>query len=98
MNIGEERITKEICVERECDECGEVAKWKHTFLLKGSRNNPFSRAYGRDNCSWCEDETKFACEEHKELVRKNPPIGTSWCSTFPRDKFEHLFLYWQKQK
>ena len=98
MKLGEERITEEICVERECDECGEPAKWQHTFLLEGSRRNPASKAYGKDDCSWCSDEDKFACDEHKELIRKHPPEGMGWCSTFPRDNFEHLFLYWRKKE
>ena len=32
MKLGEERVTKEICVERECEECGEPAQYKHTYL------------------------------------------------------------------
>jgi hypothetical protein len=98
MKLGEERIKKEICVERECYECGEPAQWKHTYLLEGSRRNPASRAYGRDDCSWSEDDCKFACDEHKELVRKDYPNGMSWCSTFDRKVFEHLFLYWKEIK
>lgn len=96
MKIGEERITKEICVERECEECGEPAQYKHTYLLEGSRRNPASKAYGRDDCSWCEDDYKYSCEEHKEKVRRDNPDGMRWCSTFSRDKFEHMFLYWKK--
>ena len=96
MKLGEERITREICCERECAECGEPAQWKHTFLLIGSRKNPHSSAYGKDDCSWCSDEDIFACDEHKELLRKNPPQGMSWCSTFDRKVFEHMFLIWKK--
>ena len=40
MKLGEEKITKYICVEQKCEECGEPAKYKHTYLLEGSRRNP----------------------------------------------------------
>lgn len=96
MKLGNKRIVTEICVERECEECGESAQYKHTFLFEGSRRNPRSRAYGRDDCSWCEDDCKYSCEEHKEKVRKDSPDEMSWCSTFPRSNFKHMFLYWQK--
>ncbi len=97
MKLGEERITKEICVEQCCEECGESAKYKHTFLLNGARQDRASSAYGRDDCSWCSDEDKFACEEHKEKIRREAPNGMGWCSTFERiPRFEHMFLYRKK--
>ena len=87
-------------MERECDHCGEPAKFKLTFLLNGARGNPKSSAYGRDDCSWCEDECGWACAEHKEGVRTDPDYaldGMSWCATFERARnFEHLFLYKKK--
>ena len=101
MKVGEIITEKYIVKERECEECGEPAKYKHTFLLLGGRNNPRSSAYGRDDCSYCEDDCRYACEEHKELVRKKPYFSTdmSWCSTFPRNKtFEHLFIYKERVK
>ncbi len=98
MKLNEKRITEEVCKEQVCDECGEPAAYLHTYLLDGSRNNPRSRAYGRDDCSWCSDEDRYACDEHKESVRQNPPEGMRWCSTFPRKKLEHLFLYWKITK
>lgn len=88
-------ITK-VCKARECFKCGEPAIWKHTFLYEGSRSNPRSKAYRKDDCSWCEDDCNYACEEHKDLLRNTPPdTGLRWCSSFPKDKFEHLFLYWE---
>ena len=98
MKLGEERKTKEICVEHVCEECGEPAVYKHTYLLEGARRNSASSAYGKDDCSWCEDECRFACEEHKDEVRRDNPRGMSWCSTYPRKNFEHMFLYWEKIK
>lgn len=97
MKLGNKKVITELCVEQECVECGEPAKYRHTFLLIGARNNPLSKAYGRDDCSWSSDEDVFSCEEHKELVRgKHCPGGMSWCSTFPRERFEHMFLIWKK--
>ena len=96
MKLGEVIEITKTCVERGCDECGESARYKHTYLLKGTRSNPASSAYGKDDCSWCEDECSYSCEEHKELVRRNIPDGYVWCSTFSRDRFEHMFLYWEE--
>ena len=98
MKLGQIKRVDYVCKERECFECDEPAKYKHTFLLENSRRNPLSKGYGKDNISWCEDECNYACEEHKELMRKTPPDnGLSWCSTFSRDRFEHMFLYWNKE-
>ena len=98
MKLGEIRTTTEICKEQECEVCGEPAKYQHTFLLQNARSNPCSSAYRKDDCSWCSDEDKYACEEHKEEVRRDTPGGMSPCATFPRnERFEHLFLYWGKQ-
>lgn len=97
MKIGEERITKEICCEHECFECGEPATHEINYLLEGTRRNPQSSAYGRDDCSWCSDDKVFTCEEHKKQAINNPPIGMVWCSDVTRnERFEHLFLYWKK--
>lgn len=98
MKIGQIKRIDYVCKERECWECGEPSKYKHTFLLEGSRRNPQSSAYGKDDCSWCEDDCNFACEEHKEKVRRDfCPRDMHWCSTFSRDRFEHMFLYWDKE-
>ena len=97
MELGDIIKTTKVCKERECFECGEPAQYKHTYLLEGSRKNPQSNAYGRDDCSWCEDECLYACKEHKELVKKDYcPTRMNWCSTFPRERFEHMFLYWEE--
>lgn len=95
MQLNEERIIKEICVEQVCQECEEPAKWKHTFLLYNARRNTASSAYGRDDCSWCSDEHKFSCDAHREKVEKDKPYGMDWCATFSRKKHEHMFLYWK---
>ena len=76
---------------RECDICGEDAHYKHTWLLKGTRSNPASKAYNRDDCSWCEDNRTFACRKCTDKVR--PPDGYVTCSVFPAStRFAHMFL------
>jgi hypothetical protein len=77
---------------QECGACGEYAHYKHTWLLKGTRSNPESEAYGRDDCSWCEDDCTFACPECTSKIR--PPEGYVTCSIFPASaRFAHMFLY-----
>lgn len=83
-------------VRRPCSGCGEPAHYKCTFLLEGCRGNPKSEAYGKDDCSWCEDACKFACNEHLVEVRQTPPDGMVECTTFPASaRFAHMFLYKQ---
>lgn len=90
----EDEATVEVCEtwREECEICGEPAHYKHTWLLKGARSNPASEAYGKDDCSWCEDEKTFACQECTNGVR--PPEGYGTCSVFPAsERFAHMFLY-----
>lgn len=78
-------------VRRECELCGEPAHFKHTWLLAGARSNPASNAYGRDDCSWCEDDCTYACRSCTAKVR--PPDGYGSCSVFgANDRFSHMFL------
>lgn len=96
----EENKTKTVtstCLRRECDVCGAPAHFKHTFLLDGARSNRASSAYGRDDCSYCEDACRYVCKEH--ISDREAPPGMSWCSTFPAsDRFKHMFLYWAEVK
>lgn len=98
MKEGDVVIVKRVCVSEKCEECGERATKKITFLYENARRNPASSAYGKDDCSWCEDEKSFACEVHDEKIRRNPPRDMVWCSTFSRDRFEHMFLRWKETK
>ena len=86
--------TKTVIYKRcraECDECGEVAHFKHAYLLRGARINPRSSAYGKDDCSWCEDTKKYTCKECKRPALE----GYEWCSTMEAgDRFAHVFLRW----
>jgi len=80
-------------LRRKCEFCGEEAHYKHTWLLKGTRSNPASKAYRRDDCSWCEDSCTFTCRKCKNKAR--PPEGYVDCSIFPASEtFSHIFLFW----
>ena len=82
---------------RECEVCGEAAHYKHTFLLERARTNPASSAYGKDDCTFCEDERTFVCADHKST--RAGPDGYWWCSTFPAtERFARMFLYWKEVK
>lgn len=48
-----------------CDECGEPAHYKHSYLLPNARTNPASSGYRRDDISWCEDKEAYTCKECK---------------------------------
>lgn len=79
-------------VRHQCEECGELAHYKHTFLRDNARHNPMSEAYGRDDCSWCEDACRYVCREHKDV--RTAPEGMRWCSTFAAiGRFAHMFIY-----
>lgn len=92
---GEVQIIKRTRVRIECDECGEPAVYRHTYLLPDARRNPASSAYRHDDCSWCSDHESFTCKTCKQ-----PSIdGYGWCSTFTaRRGFEHMFLKWKEEK
>ena len=92
---GEEQVIRRVRYRHECHECGEPAHFKQTYLLNGSRLNSASSAFGRDDCSWCEDESVFHCKEHKAPQLE----GYEKCSTFADvDTFAHMFLYWHEIK
>jgi hypothetical protein len=94
---GETKVIKKKRVSQECEICGEPAHYKHTFLLEGTRSNPASSAFRKDDCSWCEDEKRFVCKKHQE--DRIPPDGYVWCSTFPAsERFAHMFLYWEEKE
>ena len=96
---GEGDTRTEVRVRRECDYCEEFATRKRTFLLSGTRGNPASSAYGKDDCSWCEDAHEFLCH----ICRGEIPDGYVECSTFNLmnrngqriDNFAHMFLRWE---
>ena len=73
-----------------CDECGEPAYFKHTYLVPRARTNPISSAYGHDDCTWCADEKRFTCK----TCRRPEVEGFEWCSTFKCERFPSMFLEW----
>ena len=90
---GETETKTRTKVRHECEECGEPAHYKQTFLLPNARINQASSAYGRDDCSWCEDAHKFVCREHRDAHSME---GYRPCSIFPaNEQFAHMFLYWK---
>jgi len=77
-----------------CENCGEEATRKLTFLLHGARSNPHSTAYRHYDCSRCEDAAVFVCEEccnHGRSYEKFAPEGMEWCAAFPKTNFPHMF-------
>lgn len=96
---GEEKIItiKKTRCRHECHYCGEPAHFKHTYLLIGGRRNPASSAYGKDDCTWCADDSNFACKEHEK--ERSAAEGYSWCATFSAtERFAHMFLYWHEEE
>ena len=79
-----------------CENCGEPAHYKHAYLLKNYRGNPASKAYGRDDCTWCSDVNVFVCHECKPETPEGCDDGAT---TFPAsERFKHMFLYWMEVK
>lgn len=91
--------------EQCCEECGEIATHCLTFLYEGGRSNPASSAYGKDDCTWCADETIFACDSHADKIRWHPPENMKWCSDFYRytkdgtqTPHQHRYFKWKQIK
>lgn len=99
---GETRTRVEIQRRRECEECGEPAHFKLSFIFKGARSNPNSSAYGRDDCSWCSDHDTWACREHRQSVERAEEATGEWAwsaATVPAtERWAHMFLYWAEVK
>lgn len=95
---GDRKIVERTRVRVECEQCGEGAVKKHTYLLPNARRNPASSAYGRDDCSWCSDHETFTCGS----CAKPRPDGFEWCSTFSlspeNTRFAHMFLRWDERE
>jgi hypothetical protein len=90
---GESQIIRRTKVRIKCDQCGEPANFKHTYLLPNARSNPASSAYRKDDCSWCSDHEEFTCAN----CSKPGVAGYAWCSTFTvSDRFAHMFLKWEE--
>lgn len=99
MKEGEVRTITQVYERRTCEECGEPATAQLAFLLPNARHNPASSGYGKDDISYCHDETMFVCKAHAE--RRGAialRLGMEWCALFPIERFEHLFYYWKEVK
>ena len=84
-------------VRKACENCGEPACFRHTFLLPNCRSNPASSAYGRDDCSWCNDAEQFSCGRPDCRNEMRHLDGYEWCATFTAsEQFAHMFLYWNQ--
>ena len=99
---GETKTFIKTRVRQECENCGEPATQKHTYLNDGptgARNNPASSAYGRDDCTWCSDYDLYLCDDCKRISYEvNIPRYYHWCSTFKIERMPHLFLCWEEQE
>lgn len=95
---GETKTVIRTRVRIPCDECGEYATQRHTYLLPNARRNPASSAYRHDDCSWCSDHEVFTC-----YVCKRPSVeGYEPCATFSIEpgkmRFAHMFLRWRERE
>ena len=95
---GETKTVTRTRVRIECEQCGEPATKRHTYLLPNARINPASSGYGGDDISWCSDHEAFACDACPE-----PSFdGYRWCGTFSvapdRLRFAHMFLRWSDRE
>jgi hypothetical protein len=91
---GEVQTITRTRLRHACENCGEPATKRHTYLHENARRNPASSAYGRDDCTWCSDHEEFTCN-----TCKRPSVeGMGWCSTFGAERFPHMFLFWHEEK
>lgn len=92
---GDIQIVKRTRVRIECDECGEPATKRHTYMLPNYRSNPASSGYRRDDCTYCSDAERFTCNDCKE-----PRLdGYGWGATFTASaRNAHMFLRWAEEK
>lgn len=89
---GETKVVVRRNERRDCDNCGEPATRLLTFLMPDARRNPASKAYGRDDCSWCSDYDAYACDA---CAATGVPEGYGSCATFPLKNFPHMGLKWR---
>ena len=91
---GEGKQRTQVRVHRECDHCSEPATHRHTYLLEGTRSNPASKAYGRDDCSRCVDADAFFCSEHENVGGiPNGYVTCAWIEVGGR--YDQMFLTWE---
>jgi hypothetical protein len=89
---GKERTRTERLARRACDYCGEPAHHRYTFLYHNFRSNPRSKAYGRDDCSYCCDVEVFTCRECKPQTPDGCDSGAG--CFYATEMNKHHFLNW----
>lgn len=94
--VGQTETVTKIARWHECDECGNPASHRITFLLENARRNPASSAYGRDDCSRCSDLDAYACKKHLETTIRTPPPSYSWCAHIALRSHKSMGFYWQE--
>lgn len=92
---GEVKLVKRTRVRLACDECGEPAVYRHTYLFDGVRRNPASSAFGKDDCSWCSDAQVLTC---KDCVPATPTGCVENSRYEAGERFAHMFLCWQDEE
>ena len=86
------RTTIEHKERRRCEMCGEHAHFKRSYLLEGYRTNRASKAFGKDDASWCSDVDVFVCRDCKpETPEGYDPGYSEFAAT---ERFAQMFLYW----
>lgn len=98
---GEIRTKTEQYKRKGCDYCGEPATKQFWFLLENFRRNPASKAYGRDDCSWCCDLEVNSCAnpECVSEMRRAPDGYFHGCTEVTLgDGNAHLFHRWVEVK
>ena len=99
---GETKTVVRTRVRIECENCGEPADQRHSYLLADARNNPASSGYGKDDLTWCSDVERHTCKSCRDSLwnGRAPQIdGYGWCTTFGvSDRFAHMFLRWDEKE
>lgn len=96
---GDVKVVVKTRRRHECHDCGDPATKAITYLLHDARRNPASKAYGRDDCSFCSDATQYSCDPCQRRVENDAPDGMRWCSTFSAGgRYDHLLLYWEEKE
>lgn len=92
-NEGKVTVKVMKTVRRECEFCGNAACYRHGFLLERFRSNPASSAYGRDDCTWCEDDKTYTCANIDCVQQAKPPDGYVGGTRFSAvEQYGHMFL------
>lgn len=99
---GETKTILKTRVRRACDLCNKPATYRISFMLKNFRSNPASSGYHRDDCTWCSDEDRYSCDEHKKKVEQTYTFkldaGYQWGGTWSLARSPHMGLYWKEEE